>query len=71
LESLSWLRKNREWQDAARHAGEAAETFTEIMNVRDKGIPKELLTKAEAIAVFPGVVKAAFYYRRSWRPGRD
>ena len=47
-------------QDAARHASAAAKTFTEIMNVRDKAIPKELLNKAEAIAVFPGVIKAAF-----------
>src|SRR5689334_11060766 len=49
-------------QDAARHANEAAKTFTEIMNVKDKAIPKELLDKAEAIAVFPGVVKAAFIF---------
>lgn len=48
--------------DATRHAREAAETFTEIMNVRDKAIPKELLDKAEAIAVFPGVIKAAFIF---------
>ena len=47
-------------KDAARHAGDAAETFTEIMNVKDKAIPKELLDTAEAIAVFPGVLKAAF-----------
>jgi lipid-binding SYLF domain-containing protein len=47
-------------KDAARHAGEAAETFTEIMNVKEKAIPKELLDTAEAIAVFPGVIKAAF-----------
>ena len=47
-------------RDAARHAGEAAETFTEIMNVKEKAIPKELLDTAEAIAVFPGVIKAAF-----------
>jgi lipid-binding SYLF domain-containing protein len=47
-------------RDAARHAGEAAETFTEIMNVKDKAIPQELLDTAEAIAVFPGVIKAAF-----------
>jgi len=46
--------------DAARHASAAAKAFTEIMNVRDKAIPKELLDTAEAIAVFPGVVKAAF-----------
>ena len=49
-------------RDAARHAGEAAETFTEIMNVKDKAIPKELLDTAEAIAVFPGVFKGAFVF---------
>jgi lipid-binding SYLF domain-containing protein len=47
-------------QDAERHAREAAEAFADVMNVKDKAIPKELLDKAEAIAVFPGVVKAAF-----------
>jgi lipid-binding SYLF domain-containing protein len=47
-------------QDATRHASAAAKVFTEIMNVRDKAIPQELLDKAEAIAVFPGVIKAAF-----------
>ena len=46
--------------DAARHSSDAAKTFTEIMNVKDKAIPKELLDTAEAIAVFPGVIKAAF-----------
>jgi len=49
-------------QDAARHASEAAKTFTEIMNVKDKAIPKEMLDQAEAIAVFPGVLKAAFVF---------
>jgi lipid-binding SYLF domain-containing protein len=49
-------------QDAERHARKAAEVFTEIMNVRDKAIPKELLDKAEAIAVFPDVLKAAFIF---------
>lgn len=47
-------------QDAARHARDAADVFSDIMNIRDKAIPKELLDKAEAIAVFPGVLKAAF-----------
>jgi len=47
-------------RDAARHAGAASQAFADIMNVKDKAIPKELLDRAEAIAVFPGVVKAAF-----------
>jgi lipid-binding SYLF domain-containing protein len=54
--------KKSRLQDATRHAREASEVFTEIMNVREKAIPKELLDKAEAIAVFPGVVKAAFIF---------
>jgi len=54
-------KKNR-LQDATRHSSDAAKVFTEIMNVREKAIPKELLDKAEAIAVFPGVIKAAFIF---------
>jgi len=57
---VSTAQNSSRTKDAARHAGEAAETFTEIMNVKDKAIPKEMLDKAEAIAVFPGVIKAAF-----------
>ena len=45
--------------DAAKNAQEAADTFTGIMNVPDKGIPRDLLDKAEAIGVFE-VVKAGF-----------
>jgi len=58
--ALTPAQKNSRTQDAARHASEAAKTFTEIMNVKDKAIPKEMLDTAEAIAVFPGVIKAAF-----------
>lgn len=59
---LAAQKNKKRVDDATRHAREAAETFTEIMNVRDKAIPKELLDKAEAIAVFPGVIKAAFIF---------
>ena len=44
----------------AEEAQKAADVFTEIMNVPDKAIPQGLLDKAEAIAVFPGVIKAGF-----------
>jgi SH3 domain-containing YSC84-like protein 1 len=54
--------KKSRTKDAARHSGDAAETFTEIMNVKDKAIPQELLDTAEAIAVFPGVLKGAFVF---------
>jgi lipid-binding SYLF domain-containing protein len=46
--------------DARRHTADAARAFNEIMGAPDNGIPKELVDKAQAIAVFPGVLKAAF-----------
>jgi len=47
-------------KDATRHSAAAAEVFNEIMTSSDNAIPRELVDKAQAIAVFPGVVKAAF-----------
>jgi lipid-binding SYLF domain-containing protein len=46
--------------EATKEAQKAANVFTEIMNVPDRAIPQKLLDKAEAIAVFPGVIKAGF-----------
>src|SRR5216117_632530 len=46
--------------EATREAQKAADVFTEIMNVPDRAIPQKLLDKAEAIAVFPDVIKAGF-----------
>lgn len=39
---------------------EATKVLRQIMSVPDKAIPQELLEKAEAIGVFPNVVKAGF-----------
>lgn len=50
-------KQQKEGRDEVR---EASKTFREIMNVPDKGIPRGLLQKAEAIGVFPNVVKAGF-----------
>src|SRR4026208_2333461 len=55
-------RKPRRTDDAARHAAAAAGGGNEIMGVREKSIPRDLIEKAEAVAVFPGVVKAAFIF---------
>jgi len=46
--------------DAAQQSAKAAKAFEAIMQVPDKAIPRELLDKARAIAVFPQVVKVAF-----------
>lgn len=50
-------KQQKEGRDEVR---EASKAFREIMNVPDKAIPRELLEKAEAIGVFPNVVKAGF-----------
>jgi SH3 domain-containing YSC84-like protein 1 len=44
---------------AKRRTADAAAVFNEIMT-SDSAIPKDLVDKAQAIAVFPGVLKAAF-----------
>ncbi|HET9531183.1 MAG TPA: lipid-binding SYLF domain-containing protein [Blastocatellia bacterium] len=47
-------------EEARKESREASEVLNEIMKTPDKSIPRELLQRAEAIAVFPNVVKAAF-----------
>ena len=53
-------RKGKTPNEAARRSKDAATAFNKIMQAPDNAIPKELVDKAQAIAVFPGVVKAAF-----------
>ena len=50
----------RKTAQATRRAQDAAQVFTKIMNVPENAIPQSLLDKAEAVAVFPGVIKAGF-----------
>ncbi len=47
-------------KDASRRSNEAAKVFNQIMRTPDKAIPRELLDSADAVAVFPDVLKAAF-----------
>jgi SH3 domain-containing YSC84-like protein 1 len=50
----------KQQQEAAKKAADAARVFEQIMGAPDRSIPNELLDKAEAVAVFPGVLKAGF-----------
>jgi lipid-binding SYLF domain-containing protein len=45
-------------KDASKKAGSAARVFEQIMGAPDRSIPKDLLDRAEAVAVFPGMLKA-------------
>jgi lipid-binding SYLF domain-containing protein len=47
-------------ESAASRLTEAADVFSEIMGTPDKGIPQELLEKAQCVAIVPGLKKAAF-----------
>lgn len=51
---------SKEIKNAAKTAQKATKALDKIMSISDKSIPQDLLAKAKAIAVFPGVVKAAF-----------
>jgi lipid-binding SYLF domain-containing protein len=46
--------------EPSRRLDEAAVVFSEIMTAPDKGIPEELLEKAQCIVVVPGMKKGAF-----------
>jgi SH3 domain-containing YSC84-like protein 1 len=48
-------------REAAAQSVKAGKVFDAIMKTPDKAIPKELLAHAKAIAVFPQVIKAAFF----------
>jgi lipid-binding SYLF domain-containing protein len=50
----------KELRDAVDRVNAASKVMREIMSVRDKSIPGDLLRKAKAIVVFPGSIKAAF-----------
>jgi lipid-binding SYLF domain-containing protein len=48
----------KQQKEAQKKAADAARVFDQIMDAPDHSVPKELLDKAEAVAVFPGVLKA-------------
>jgi lipid-binding SYLF domain-containing protein len=53
-------RSTKKMVAAGEQSSHAARVFNEIMGTRDKSIPQDLLDKAEAVAVFPGVIKGGF-----------
>ena len=51
-------RSTKKARAAAEQSAKAARVFDQIMATREKSIPGDLLDRAEAVAVFPGVIKA-------------
>src|SRR5688572_18048064 len=63
LASATYAQKNKtgkDLQDAVDRVNKASAVMTEVMAIRDKSIPRDLLDKAKAIVVFPGAIKGAF-----------
>ena len=50
----------KDLQDAVKRVDAASAVMNEIMTMRDKSIPRDLIEKAKAVVVFPGVIKGAF-----------
>src|SRR5713101_5452962 len=53
-------RSTRKARAAAEQSAKAARVFDQIMATRERSIPSDLLDRAEAVAVFPGVLKGGF-----------
>ena len=51
-------RNTKKTREAAEQSSKAARVFDQIMGTRDQSIPRDLLDRAEAVAVFPSVFKA-------------
>src|SRR3954451_12749730 len=47
-------------KEGVSQASKSAKVLTEIMGIPDKGIPRDLLDRAECVLVFPNVIKAGF-----------
>jgi lipid-binding SYLF domain-containing protein len=50
----------KDTSDERERAVKAADVLTEIMQISENGIPNDLMERAEAVAVFPHVIKGAF-----------
>ncbi len=53
-------RNTKKARAAAEQSAKAARVFDQIMGTRERSIPGDLLDRAEAVAVFPGVLKGGF-----------
>jgi lipid-binding SYLF domain-containing protein len=58
--SAASLAQGKKIKEGAEQAKKAAVVLEEIMETPDKSIPRDLLAKAECVAVFPQVIKGGF-----------
>jgi SH3 domain-containing YSC84-like protein 1 len=58
--SVAQKKTGNDLKDAVKRVNDASRVMTEIMRIKDKSIPRDLLDKAKAVVVFPGARKGAF-----------
>jgi len=58
--AMAQRKDSSDFRDAVSQSTKAAHVFKEIMDTPDKGIPRDLIGKAQCVAVFPSVIKAGF-----------
>lgn len=61
--------QNKEIRDAAKTADKATKALNEVMAIPADAIPEGLIKRAQAVAVFPDVLKAAFVFGGSGGKG--
>ena len=54
--------QGKQLKNAVERVDKATRTFSEIMGIAEKSIPRDLLKKANAVVVFPGNIKAGFIF---------
>jgi len=52
--------QNKDSEKIDQRLAEAGKAFTEIMSIRDKNIPGDILDKAECVVIIPNMVKGGF-----------
>ena len=55
-------KSSKDYRDAVSQSAKAARVFREIMRAPDKAVPRDILDRAECVAVFPQVLKAGFVF---------
>ncbi|MEP7148354.1 MAG: lipid-binding SYLF domain-containing protein [Acidobacteriota bacterium] len=58
--TLAQKKTGKDLQQAVERINKASRAMTEIMSIKDRSIPRDLLAKAKAVVVFPGAIKGAF-----------
>lgn len=58
--AFSQKNRGKDLQNAVDRVNKASDAMTQIMSIKDKSIPRDLLAKAKAVVVFPGTIKGAF-----------